>query len=264
VKAARVPRVWVPETIAVDNDASSTSNRLELPKRVAHHLLTVLRASDGDAIELFNGDGNNYAARLQRVGKKAFAVIESATQNKAESPLRTTLVQCISRGDRMDTSVQKSVELGVNEIQPLYSNFSVPVLKNDRALKKLEHWQAIAISAAEQCGRSHIPTVCVPQPLNKWLMASWPDCRASGTIGWVLDPTAQLNLAESCATLEAQAPTHHLILIGPETGLSNDEINTAVTAGFKAIRFGRRILRTETAGPAVLTALQTLYGDLAE
>jgi len=240
VKAARVPRVWVPETIAVDNDASSTSNRLELPKRVAHHLLTVLRASDGDAIELFNGDGNN------------------------ESPLRTTLVQCISRGDRMDTSVQKSVELGVNEIQPLYSNFSVPVLKNDRALKKLEHWQAIAISAAEQCGRSHIPTVCVPQPLNKWLMASWPDCRASGTIGWVLDPTAQLNLAESCATLEAQAPTHHLILIGPETGLSNDEINTAVTAGFKAIRFGRRILRTETAGPAVLTALQTLYGDLAE
>jgi len=258
LKAARVPRVWIPNAIDVNKPTCS----IELPKRTAHHLFTVLRLSDGDLVELFNGDGCNYSARLLRDGKKALARVESAHQNNTESPLETTLVQSISRGDRMDTSVQKCVELGVNHIQPVYTEHSVPVLKRDRSVKKQEHWQAIAISAAEQSGRSRVPEVAPPLPLSQWLQNSWDGLQTSGVNGWVLDPIAGKTLADAACFKASPVSAHHLVLIGPETGLSPSEIDAAVAAGFLAIRFGRRVLRTETAGPAVVTALQTLHGDL--
>jgi len=263
MKVARTPRIWVESGIhATDSTGNTSSNTVELSKRSSHHLLTVLRASDGDIIELFNGDGHNYTAQLKLDGKKVFASIQSTTQNLSESPLHTTLVQSISRGDRMDTSVQKSVELGVTHIQPVYTQHAIPMLKGERAQRKRDHWQAIAISAAEQSGRSYVPTVSAPLTLNSWLQESWPAATADGTRGWVLDPNANHTLATSADHANGHKPQRHAILIGPETGLSEQEVAATVAVGFNAVRFGPRTLRTETAGPAVLAALQTFAGDL--
>jgi len=252
-KRARIPRLWIDSPTELLENTSIT-----LPKRAAHHLATVLRADDGSTIELFNGDGNNYRAAIEKHGKNVTAVIQSVSENLSESPLKSLLVQSISRGDRMDTSVQKCVELGVTQIQPVYTNHSIPALKGDRAQRKLEHWQSIAISAAEQSGRSVVPDVFQPCSLNQWLEKQWQALAAQGVQGWVLDPLAHQHLTENVV----QTGKNQVILIGPETGLDPHEISNATQAGLSAIRFGKRILRTETAGPAVLTVLQTLAGDL--
>lgn len=251
MKSARIPRVWLDGGVAPKEQAS-----IELPKRTAHHLLTVLRADEGSQIELFNGDGKNYHAVLERQGKKVLATVQSVSLNKTESPLQSMLIQSISRGDRMDTSVQKCVELGVTQIQPVYTRHSIPALKGLRAERKQAHWQAIAISAAEQSGRSMVPSISTPQNLTQWLKDFWP--LEANAQGWVLDPTSTQSLNAN----DIQSEQKQMFLIGPETGLEPDEIALAIDAGFSPIRFGARILRTETAGPAVLTALQTLAGDL--
>ncbi len=252
MKSARIPRVWI------EIELTTEQTPIELPKRTAHHLLTVLRTDEGSQIELFNGDGNNYRAVLERQGKKLLASVQSISPNNTESSLQCTLVQSISRGDRMDTSVQKCVELGVTHIQPVYSKHSIPVLKGSRAERKHEHWQAIAISAAEQSGRSVVPDVFMPQPLNQWLKETWQQAMQTGAQGWVLDPLSE----QSLNSHKIQRTQKQMILIGPETGLEPNEIEAATRSGFTSVRFGVRILRTETAGPAVLTALQTLAGDL--
>jgi len=220
-------------------DVSTVNDAIELPKQSAHHLLNVLR-----------------------VGKRVFATIETKNPNPSESPLRATLVQSISRGDRMDRCVQKSVELGVHSIQPVYTHHAIPKLSQERAMRKLSHWQAIVVSAAEQSGRSHLPDVFAPQSLVEWLQTSWQEAKRGGAIGWVLAPSASIALGSAPVTKADAEKQPHYILIGPETGLEPSEISAAVDAGFHAIRFGPRILRTETAGPAVLSALQTLFGDL--
>ena len=237
------------------------NNTVELPKQSAHHLTTVLRAGDGHLIQLFNGDGKNYDAQLKIDGKKVFAHIQHATPNLNESSLSTLLVQSISRGDRMDTSVQKCVELGITDIQPIYTQHSIPALKGNRASKKLEHWKAIAISAAEQSGRSVVPHIAEAQTLQDWLKTHWLDEKKNGTLGWALDPTATEAL-NAGSLQQSTKPVRHALLIGPESGLETAEITAAVDAGFNAVRFGGRILRTETAGPAVLCTLQALAGDL--
>jgi len=257
LRVARTPRVWFNGPI----NQAEPNHTVELTQKTAHHLTTVLRADDGHTLELFNGDGNNYSALLKRVGKKVFAQIQSATPNLNESPLTTLLVQSVSRGDRMDTSVQKCVELGVTHIQPIYSHHSIPALKGDRAARKLEHWRAIATSAAEQSGRSVVPQVAEAMPLNQWLQTGWLEQKNNGMTGWVLDPTASQSLTVT-RLHQATSPTQHALLIGPETGLESTEVSAAIDAGFRATRFGGRILRTETAGPAVLCTIQALAGDL--
>lgn len=257
MKAARTPRVWFNGPI----NHEEPNNTVELPKQTAHHLTTVLRADDGQALELFNGDGNNYSALLKRSGKKVFAQIQSMAANLNESPLTTLLVQSVSRGERMDTSVQKCVELGITTIQPIYTRHSIPALKGDRAARKLEHWRAIATSAAEQSGRSVVPQVAEALSLSQWLQTRWLEERTNGTAGWVLDPTAP-QLLNSDRLHQTTKSTRHALLIGPEAGLEPTEVSAAVDAGFSATRFGGRILRTETAGPAVLCTLQALTGDL--
>ena len=258
-KVARTPRVWFNGSI----NYIGSNITVELPKQTAHHLTTVLRAEDGLAIELFNGDGNNYGACLIRNGKRVSAQIQSMSVNSNESPLTTLLVQSISRGDRMDTSVQKCVELGITCIQPVYTRHSIPALKGDRALKKLEHWRAIAISAAEQSGRSIVPHVAEALPLSQWLQSHWLEQKNNGMDGWVLDPTAPKSL-NAVYLQRSVKHSQHALLIGPETGLEDSEIKGAVDAGFTATQFGGRILRTETAGPAVLCTIQALAGDLLE
>ncbi len=241
--------------------SSDSFSPIELPKHTTHHLLNVLRTNDNDAIELFNGDGNNYSATLQRQGKKAFAIVQSVRTNTSESTLKTVLVQSISRGEKMDASVRQSVELGVNAVQPVYTRHSIPELKGERGWRKLEHWQSIAVSAAEQSGRSCVPDIHPAMPLAHWLDTHWETLQQAGYSGWILDPTSDQNL--TCANVcESAVSRFHAPIIGPETGLDPDEIAQAVAAGFMPVRFGPRILRTETAGPALLSALQAVAGDL--
>ncbi len=260
-KTARHPRVWIEASV----QPGDTGKTIELPKRSAHHLLKVLRAKSGDCIEAFNGDGHNYHATLSVQGKSLLATIQAVTENHSESSIQTLLVQSIARGDRTETSFQKSVELGVNAIQPIYTQHSIPPLKADRAARKAEHWQAIAISAAEQSGRSTVPYVHAASTLNTWLQETWPELRDNGYTGWVLAPSATRSFPRPGPNGHAglnDPAAQHAVLIGPETGLTMDEIQSAVDAGLQAVRFGPRILRTETAGPAVLSTLQALYGDL--
>lgn len=260
-KSARTPRIWFAGSIDHNVDEGHQTSPIELPKQTAHHLLTVLRANDGDTIELFNGDGSNYSATLSRAGKKAFAVLQSVQPNGSESPLTTQLVQSISRGEKMDASVRQSVELGVSAIQPIYTRHSIPELKGERATRKQEHWHSIAISAAEQSGRSVVPEILPALSLSGWLKTRWVTLREAGYTGWVLDPTSGQNLSNATTT-HASAIACHAPLIGPEIGLEPSEIEQAVDSGFIRIQFGPRILRTETAGPAVLSALQAIAGDL--
>lgn len=227
---------------------------ITLPERAATHASRVLRLKVGDAVILFNGDGNDYTSELLLVKKDGVtAKIKSSKKVLCESPINVTLVQAISSGDRMDFTIQKAVEMGVMAIQPVTSQRSVVKLIAERAEKRREHWQNIAISACEQSGRAFVPIVAVPLSL-----ASWLGTNTSAATGITLSPTAT-------QTLQVLAkPTSEIcLLIGPEGGLTEDEISLAAAHGFSSVRLGNRILRTETAALAALAAMQTLWGDYA-
>ena len=255
------------------------NTQLTLSKAASHHLVTVLRTRQGDIIELFNGDGCNYRATVvdtgQRTpGKCAVLQLQDASPADSESPVRITLLQGISRGDRMDTSIRQSVELGVNHVQPLYTRHAAKALDEKRTAKKIEHWQAILVSACEQSGRAQLATLASPVTLEHWLKnlsAAEGDLLPEQT--FVLDPTASESLvsylqkthkAAEANTEDAsagRAPDIGLI-IGPESGLDADEIQMAVDAGAIPVTIGPRILRTETAGPACMAIVQAVLGDL--
>lgn len=241
---SHTPRIWLDLPLA-------TGTQLALPRDKAHHLNTVLRLRDGDSLCLFNGDGNEYGARIATATRNAVEVnIESATTPPRESPLHITLAQAIARGDRMDFAIAKAVELGVNAIQPLFTTRGKVRLDGARLLKKQTHWQHIAESAAEQSGRLVRPAVQPACQLSEWL-----DTADTG-LRLVLAPDAGAGLA----TLEPANPA--TLLIGPESGLDDSEIKACRDAGFTALRLGPRVLRTETAGMAALAAMQSHWGDL--
>jgi len=218
----------------------------------ANHAGKVLRMQPGDALELFNGDGHNYAAVITDVGKKQLRVeITNVSPNPVESPLKLHLGQGISRGDRMDFAIQKAVELGVSEITPLFTERCGVKLDAERLEKKREQWQKIVISACEQSGRSVVPPVHMPLTLEKWL-AQPDDC-----LKLTLDPWTD-------ATIKQLTPTHQLrLVIGPEGGFSDREVTATAQAGFQPVRLGPRVLRTETAALTAIAALQLQLGDLA-
>lgn len=240
----RIPRIYLDSPLHCEQET-------ELSEDAARHIIKVLRFKVGYRLKLFNGDGHDYNARLIQVDRRrATVLIEDRTATETESPLDIELVQAIGKGERMDYAVQKSVELGVRQIVPLISEHTVVRLDDDRGEKRRQHWQAVAISACEQCGRGAIPQVQAVTDLQEWLQT-----RSRSAI--LLDPTA----TDSLKTLEK--PQDGLsILVGPEGGFSFDEIAQAKAAGVQAIRLGPRVLRSETAGPAVLAILQTLWGDL--
>lgn len=225
---------------------------LDLPPDAAHHAAKVLRMEVGHELVLFNGDGGEYEAVITYISKSAVTVRTAAFhEREAESPLDVTLAQAISAGDKMDYTLQKSVELGITRIQPLASERCVVKLAGERAEKRGRHWQQVVISACEQSGRNHVPMVAPIRPLTHW----FGDLPASAE-RLMLAPGAQCSLG----TLPApKAPV--ILLIGPEGGLSPSEIAAAQSCGFKSIRLGPRILRTETAALAALAAMQTLWGD---
>lgn len=245
-RAKHIPRVYVPAALSV-------SDTLVLPDAKRHHLTTVLRLATGDALVLFNGDGNEYDAELTRADRKQ-AVVEITAHRapQRESPLEITLVQAVARGDRMDFALAKAVELGVARIQPVFTARGQVKLDGDRLAKKQAHWQGVVESAAEQSGRLICP------PLDDAIdLTTYLDTPPTAERLLMLAPEADTGLAD-------QPRAERIALfVGPESGLANAEIQRAAAAGWQALTLGPRILRTETAGMAALAALQTVWGDLA-
>jgi 16S rRNA (uracil1498-N3)-methyltransferase len=242
----RVPRFYTGETL-------TTHQAVLLEPGPSHHLLKVLRLQPGNPVLLFNGDGREYHATLDSSeGKRARLLINGNIEPHRESGLSISLGQGISRGERMDLVVQKAVELGAKTITPLWTRRSQVQLSGQRLDKRLSHWRGIVVSACEQSGRVRLPALNPAVGLADWLVTS-----AGESVGIILDPEAD-------KTLHDIEPSNRVrVLIGPEGGLEEDEISTAVAAGFRPVRLGPRTLRTETATLATLAALQTLWGDFS-
>ena len=202
---------------------------------------------------LFNGQGGEYQAVLESVTRQhAWAHILSFSDQERESTLPITLAQSIAKGERMDYTVQKAVELGVQRIVPIMSERSVVKLNQERQQKRLQHWRAVAVAACEQSGRNRLVQITEPQSFASWLSDYHPQQHH-----WILHPGAQQGLKTH--TL----PRHHIrLLIGPEGGFSAAEIAAAEAAGYLSVHLGPRILRTETAAVVALAVIQTLWGDL--
>ncbi len=223
----------------------------DISNQAAHYLSRVLRLKQGYLFHAFNGEGGEYVCEVTRVDKKSlqFKALRFLNIDK-EAPLSITLIQGISRGDRMTYAIQKAIELGVSHIWPVITEHCETPLKGEQADKKRNHWQALANSACEQCGRNRIVKIKPVTLLKVVLPTLNSECKL------VLD-------ASSNATIRhiTEQPSNVSLLIGPEGGLRTDEIDYAVTHGFHAIRMGPRILRTETATAAALSAIQVLWGD---
>ncbi len=224
---------------------------IPLDKASSNHLIKVLRLKNNYSFSLFNGEGTEYSAVLEVSERRAIAHIKTATQKDNESNIKIHLLQGISKGDRMDFAIQKSIELGVTSITPVITERTVVNLKEDRDQKKIQHWKTIAISACEQSGRNYLPEIKPICHLNNILETNSSDYRL------LLDP-----LSDSSLTSISYNKQNVQILIGPEGGLSTDEIISLKENGFKGVKLGPRILRTETAALAAITALQLLWGDL--
>lgn len=233
--------------------ALSPDSVVELPDNVVRHL-NVLRVKNTEEIVLFNGNGKSYPALPEVLEKRRASVRilrEEATDN--ESPLNITLVQAVSAAERMDFTLQKSVELGVAEIRPVISERCVVRLSGERAEKRVARWQEIVVSACEQSGRNIVPKVLplttyaqalqqLPQETTKLLMS--------------------LNRAQKLGDVRPQSGKV-VFMVGPEGGWTEKEEQQAFDAGFQSVTLGKRVLRTETASLAAIAAMQTLWGDFA-
>jgi 16S rRNA (uracil1498-N3)-methyltransferase len=240
-----IPRIYLPVPL-------QSAALVALDKQAAQHVTRVLRMKPGAPLIVFNGEGGEYAATLTEEGRGGATVkIAEFIVRDAESKLCVQLAQGISRGERMDYAIQKAVELGVAQIIPLFTEFCVVNMKEERAEKRLAHWQGVAISACEQCGRTRVPEILAPRPLHEWL------AQTQANLKLVFDPYSKQHLAQL-----APPSGDITILIGPEGGLSDAETKAAVKSGFTAVQLGPRMLRTETAPVAALAAVQTLWGDL--
>ncbi len=242
----RISRFYLPEHY-------TSGAKLELSKEQAHYALTVLRLKDGHQIEVFDGKGHFASAVIEHTSRRSANVVLGEVQRASnESPLQTILLQGISKGDRMDYSIQKAVELGITAIQPLFTERVDVKLTGDKLEKRRAQWQSIAINACEQSGRAFVPEVLPLMTFEEYL--------SSHTIehGIICDPYAQ-NTLSTLPQPNLDRPVK--ILVGPEGGLTEQEVDKAVSSGFSAVRLGPRILRTETAGPAMLAIAQSLWGD---
>ncbi len=242
----RISRLYTNQPLAPDTE-------VVLEERVAHYLQRVLRLRAGHALVLFNGDGCDYAGELVDSRRDRVAVqVNTRVPATAESDLRLVLVQAVSKGDRMDHSLQKATELGVAAVQPLFTERTEVRLDGARLDKRMAHWRGVVIAACEQCGRARLPALEPPRSLEAWLALDPAAPR------FALAPGAERALAG--VTLDQGAAE---LLIGPEGGFSERELKQLVLAGCTAVSLGPRILRTESAGPAALAVLQALWGDLA-
>lgn len=240
----KTPRLFVDQPLQADQT-------LELDREASNYISRVLRRTEKDPLTLFNGDGNNYAAILTKPGKTTTVQINSQSKNSNESPLNITLVQSLAKGSKLDLIIQKATELGVNRITPVSSDRSVLQIDSARLDKRMQHWRGVAIAACTQCQRSVVPVVDPPQSYSNWLELQPHDNT------FILHPKAE----QSIASVEINGK-HCTMIVGPEGGFNNEEIQQALTGGVIPIACGPRILRTETAGFTSIAILQSRFGDL--
>lgn len=225
---------------------------LRLDEKASHHLARVLRAAIGDEIILFNGEGGEYSSVIRAISKKNIDVeLLQFSPRSVESPVHLILAQGIARGEKMDFVIQKAVELGVSEIYPIVTERCNVRLDKEREQKRLEHWRAVVISACEQCGQNKVPILHPPVLLPAWLQT------VRAELKFILLPQVDHKLKSQSSAVKTI-----VLLIGPEGGLSEQEIKTAESAEFIALNLGPRVLRTETAALTALAVLQFQFGDL--
>lgn len=241
----RVPRIFVDKPIVAGNDFFLAGAPL-------HHIGKVLRLRTGAEVILFDGSGGEWRGVLENIRSDHAQVrlLEHNNVNR-ESPLRWELVQGISRGERMDYTLQKAVELGVSAIHPVLTKRTVVKLQGDKASKRREHWQGVVASAAEQSGRTSLPAIHEIREFDECLQA-----RNDGLI-LILDPSADKRVEQ----LPAEAPQRVFLLAGPEGGFEDAERASALRNGAEGIRLGPRILRTETAALVAAALMLARWGD---
>lgn len=239
-----IPRIYFPHPI-------SLGNPLACDEKTSHYLCHVLRLKSGDPIIVFNGQGGEYSADIHFEKKKVTLTPTTYHDVNRSSSLNIHLGQAISRGDRMDFAIQKATELGVNDITPLFSEYTAVKLEEGRSQKRMTHWMNIAISAAEQSGRTDIPVIHPPLTVQEWIKMPFTGTSICFDIG----PYASLKALPSSS--------HVRIAIGPESGWSTKEHTFMKESAFTICSMGPRILRTETAGMTAIALLQGFFGDLA-
>jgi 16S rRNA (uracil1498-N3)-methyltransferase len=239
-----LPRIYTADTL-------ETGRQVDLGTSSSRHLASALRRGPGDALLLFDGRGGEYDAEIVSVRRDCVSVQVGQPRPQAvESPLSTHLGIGISRGERMDWVVQKATELGISRITPLTTERTGVRLSGDRARRREAHWLQVAISACEQCGRNVLPVVDPITPLADWTRN--------------LEADLKLVLAQRSPPLPTAPPPPAAValLVGPEGGLSQQEIDGATAQGFEGLGLGPRILRTETAPVVALTLVQARWGDI--
>jgi len=242
----RIPRIFI------DTELNENTT-LALPDSSFQHLCKVLRLKSDHPLRVFNGKGGQFNATLCDVEKRSANIrITDFETLDNESPIQVTIGQTLSRGERMDYAIQKAVEAGVYAIQPLFSERCEVKLQDGRAEKRLLHWQQVAISAAEQCGRGVVPIISPPIELAEWVTT----CKD------MLKLTLHHHSAKPIRNLEQPVNNRVCLLIGPEGGLSSNEVQLSENNDFNAITLGPRVLRTETAPVVALSVINTLWGDI--
>ena len=243
----RIPRICVFEELRVGSE-------ILLPAQAGEHLARVLRLERGHPIVLFNGNGREFQAEISELTKRAVCarVLEERNAMDRESPLQLTLAQGVARGEKMDLILQKATELGVSRIVPLITGRTEVKLDAERTARRLAHWHAVIASACEQSGRVHLPTLESPVRLATWAAQLGSDAG----LRLALDPNGDVSPRSLPAFDKAT------LVVGPEGGLSDQDLGMLDQADFLGLRLGPRILRTETAGLAAITALQAIHGDM--
>ena len=242
----RISRVFVPAAFEADQF-------LEVEGETSHYLKTVLRLRKGWKLLLFDGQGQECPATIVSFGRDCTTLkLGPPTFVNRESPLKVRLAIGVSRGERMDLAIQKAVELGVHQITPVLTEFCVVRLDDEKKAVRLSHWERVIRSAMEQCGRNQQPFLEPPVSLDDWLTSRDPFGQE-----FILDPETTRSLNP-----EMPSPRKVTLLVGPEGGFSDQERDRAITSGLQPLRMGPRILRTETAVIAGITAVQILWGDL--
>jgi 16S rRNA (uracil1498-N3)-methyltransferase len=241
----RIPRIYTAQELAVDTEVL-------LPEQAGEHAVRVLRLERGHPLILINGDGREYDAELASLAKRAVtAVITKARDVDREAPLSITLAQSIARGEKMDWILQKATELGVSNVVPLVTERTEVKLDEERAERRMAHWNSVIESACEQCGRTTLPAIAPPQRIDRWLT----------TLDFKGMRLAMIPNGETTLRQLAKTEAGVIVVVGPEGGLSGQDIAMLHQADFLALKLGPRILRTETAGIAAIAALQALHGD---
>jgi 16S rRNA (uracil1498-N3)-methyltransferase len=238
--------------------AGRRGNHVTFDRAESHHLARVLRLKAGDLVVAVDGSGHDYTVRLDEVSAESSGTIVDVAARATESPFPITLVQGVPKGDKMEAILRAVIELGVARVAPAVTARTVVQLDAARAETRRARWERVAREAAKQCGRARLPVIEPARPLAHWLAESVDD----GTLRLCLWEDERAPLGEIVDAVSTR-PTAALVIVGPEGGLAREEVDAARAAGWHIAGFGPRVLRTETAGPAIVTALQYRFGDLA-